>query len=75
MNKCKRSGYYWIKNECNDQALRVYCDYKTGRGQYYAFYGKFKDLDPDIAGANSYEGIHKQCSKLGLYPVEIQTEA
>jgi hypothetical protein len=46
-------------NDCNSKALRVYCDFKTGRGQYYAYYGKVKDEDPDLTGANTYDGIHK----------------
>jgi hypothetical protein len=42
---CKRSGYYWVKNPCASKAIRVYCDFKTGRGAYYAYYGKVKDED------------------------------
>jgi hypothetical protein len=73
-DKCKKSGFYWMRNDCADKTIRVYCDFKTGDGSYYAYYGRVKDENPDITGANTYEGIHRQCSKLGLYPVEINTE-
>ncbi len=41
----KRSGFYWIKNECFPEPLKMYCDFNTSEDQvmdYYIVYDKEK---------------------------------
>lgn len=39
----KKSGYYWIKNDCMKDPLRMFCDFKNHVvGKDLAYYGPTK---------------------------------
>jgi hypothetical protein len=54
--------------------MRVYCDFKNGKGAFYAYFGKTHEDEPYIGKAESYVGIHDACARIGLFPVDLQTE-
>ena len=36
------NGYFWIKTKCMPSAERVYCDFTTGDGNFYIYYGNLR---------------------------------
>ena len=79
----KRSGYYWIKTECMEKPLRVFCgfDKKTKTAMdYYIVEIKEKDKQDDFKFNNKTPKekgeiiltIRKKCAELGLEPLEIR---
>lgn len=71
----KRSGYYWVQNECMPKALRVYCDFdsfdKKGGIDYYIFNDN-QPLNSKIDKIKNYKDVRLMCNKIGLEPIEVK---
>jgi len=75
----KRSGMYWIKNECMGKALQVYCDFdsydKKGGLDYYIFNDNQPINTPFKKKFKSFLDLRYKCNQLGLEPMEIKNDA
>jgi len=74
----KRSGMYWIKNECMPKALNVYCDFdsykKIGGLDYYIFNDNQPINTPLKDKFKGYLDLRYKCNQLGLEPMEIKND-
>ena len=62
----KKSGYYWIKPECVEIPLRVFCDFENySYGKDIAYYGNTKGSERQIVVKNKDDAVNL-CSLLGL---------
>jgi len=72
----KRSGMYWIKNDCMPEAQNVYCDfdsYDYKGGLDYLIYNN--DNNPNEPFRHQFKNeidIKYQCYKLGMEPIHIK---
>lgn len=69
------NGFYYIKNECYANVLKVYCDFTSyGTAIDYYIYG---DPNEDLAymKIQNYDTIRLRCAQKGLFPIEIKNEA
>ncbi|MCQ2818298.1 MAG: hypothetical protein MJ252_13605, partial [archaeon] len=66
-------GYYYIKPECGEEALRVYCDFSS-RGIQAADYYVIGEANQDLSylGLMDINGIRAECGRVGLEPIEIK---
>jgi hypothetical protein len=72
----KRSGFYWIKNDCTPKPLRVYCDfdsYSQKGGLDYIIYNREKAVNSPMEGIKKYTDIRKECAKIGLEPLQFKS--
>ena len=71
----KRSGFYWIKNECTNEAIRVFCDFasydKQGGLDYFIFNDDQK-INLPMKNVNTLHDIRMKCAKKGLEPIQIK---
>jgi hypothetical protein len=71
----KRSGYYWVQNECMPKPLRVYCDFdsydKKGGIDYYIFNDN-QPLNSRIEKIKNYKDVRLMCNKIGMEPIEVK---
>ena len=70
----KISGYYWVNPDCTSVPLRVFCDFKVGKGQMYAYLGPLKD-DQNLPEIKNLKDVQYECAKIGLEPIEIKQES
>jgi len=74
----KRSGMYWIKNECMPKPLQVYCDFdsygKKGGLDYYIYNDNQPINTPFKNKFKSYLDLRYKCNLLGLEPFEIKND-
>lgn len=74
----KRSGMYWIKNECMPKAIQVYCDFDSyenkGGLDYYIFNDNQPINTPFKTKFRNYLDIRYKCNVLGLEPLEIKND-
>ena len=74
----KRSGMYWIKNECMPKSLQVFCDFdsyeKKGGLDYYIFNDNQPINTPFKNKFRGYLDIRYKCNLLGLEPLEIKND-
>jgi hypothetical protein len=71
----KRSGFYWIKNECNSKPLRVYCDfdsYDKKAGLDYLIFNNYQRPNTQMTNVKNFKDIRLACAKLGLEPIQIK---
>jgi len=59
--KHKISGYYWIKPECGNIPIRVYCDFMNGGG-FYAYVGGIKESDNYKKVVNNINDVRFKCA-------------
>jgi hypothetical protein len=74
----KRSGMYWIKNECMPKAQRVYCDFDSfenkGGLDYLIFNDDVPINTPIRYKFKNHEDLKFKCYELGMEPLEIKNE-
>lgn len=74
----KRSGMYWIKNECMRKALNVYCDFdsyeKNGGLDYFIYNDDMPINTPFPKKFKGYFDLRYSCNKLGMEPMEIKND-
>lgn len=72
----KRSGFYWIKNNCTPRPLRVYCDFDSYQFKagldYYIFNGN-QIPNSFLKNIKDFKDIGYTCSSLGLEPIRIKS--
>ena len=71
----KRSGFYWIKNECTPKAIRVYCDfdsYSNKSGLDYLIFNENQLPNSKLKSIRKFKDIRLECAKLGLEPIQIK---
>lgn len=72
----KRSGMYWIKNECMSKAQRVYCDFDSfenmGGLDYLIFNDDVPINTPIRYKFKNHEDLKYKCYELGMEPLEIK---
>lgn len=57
----KVSGFYWVQNECNNNPLRVFCDYSIHKGTFYGFLGPLKEGEY-LQGVTKIKQIQFRCA-------------
>jgi len=71
----KRSGFYFIKNECMAKPLKVFCDfdsYDKKGGLDYLVYTNGEVINSRIHGVKNLNDVRLMCNKIGLEPIEIK---
>jgi len=72
------SGYYYIKPECSSKTLRVFCDFSLYKDvvEFYIFRDDSKTPNPDLSYLNikTVDDIKYQCSRKGLYPIQLENK-
>ena len=84
-NLNKRSGFYWVKNECMEKPLRVFCDFNNF-DKFSLDYYIYDMKEPEIQKRFLLNGItptqkeqvistiREKCGELGLEPLEIKNK-
>jgi hypothetical protein len=71
------SGFNWIKPECAEKPIRVYCDFNLEGSALDIFIESNDDPepDPDLSSVNPENelDIREVCAKRGLEPIEIKS--
>lgn len=71
------SGFHWIKPECSEKPIRVYCDFNLEGSAIDIFIESNDDPepDPDLSSINPENelDIREACAKRGLEPIEIKS--
>ncbi len=75
MRKNVLSGFYFIKPECAPKTIRVFCDFTVYEDavDFYIFNNGADESNPDLSylGIKNFRDIRFQCSKVGLYPIQL----
>jgi len=71
----KRSGMYWIRNECTPTSMRVFCDfdsYEKKAGLDYIILNNNQPINTPIPDIKTFKDVRLECAKYGLEPIEIK---
>jgi hypothetical protein len=79
----KRSGMYWIKNECMHKPIKTYCDFSRKGYAMDIYFLKFDEegknqennfslLKKDSTSHDYILEIRRMCANIGLQPLEIK---
>lgn len=72
------SGWYYVKNDCSPKPLRVFCDFTIfgDAVDIYVYNDGNTEPNPDLSYLNikDFNSVRFICSKVGLFPIQVNNK-
>jgi hypothetical protein len=72
------SGWYYVKNDCSPKPIRVFCDFTIfgDAVDIYIYNDENSEPNPDLSYLNikDFNSVRYVCSKVGLYPIQVNNK-